>query len=347
MKKIQYLEIARGIAAILVVMHHATLDAPAFYNYSPFNNFFLFGKAGVDFFFVLSGFIIYYIHSEDSRSLANILNYILKRLIRVYPIFLFVSILLLGAYTLLPQWSPRVDQINLTYIATSFLLLPSATPPLLSVSWTLIHEMLFYFLFILMILNKKIGAIIFVFWAFIILSFNLFSQDIVFPFSFYFNNYNLEFLLGMLVAYAIKSHAFLKLHGWALQTVVIGVVVFLINGINVNYDFIGLGGFLTTIIFGLSSGSIIFGLATLPSLDQTTKLSKMLLLLGGASYSIYLIHNPIQSVLHRFILVTDMHLFMYPNLIFLLISILCIFAGILLHVFIEKPMLNYFRKKLL
>jgi len=347
MKKIQYLEIARGIAAILVVLHHATLDAPTFYGFNPFNNFFFFGKAGVDFFFVLSGFIIYYIHSEDNCSLTNIRNYVLKRLIRVYPIFLFVSILLLGAYILLPQWSPRVDLINLKYIATSFLLLPSTTSPLLSVSWTLVHEMFFYLLFILMILNKKIGTIIFAFWALLILSFNLFFQDIVFPFSFYFSKYNFEFILGIAVAYAIKSHAFLNLQDRALQTVIIGIAVFLINGVNVNYDLIELDGFLTTIIFGLSSAIIIFGLTTLPFLDQTTKLSKMLLLLGSASYSIYLIHNPLQSVLHRFIRTIDMQLFMYPNLIFILIAVLCIFAGVLMHVLIEKPILKYLRKKFL
>lgn len=40
MQKLQYLEIARGMAALLVVLHHATLGAPVFYNAEPFYNFF-------------------------------------------------------------------------------------------------------------------------------------------------------------------------------------------------------------------------------------------------------------------------------------------------------------------
>ena len=58
------LEIARGFAAIMVLLFHAsTISAYEFgYGERPFGNLFLTGRAGVDFFFVLSGFIITYIH---------------------------------------------------------------------------------------------------------------------------------------------------------------------------------------------------------------------------------------------------------------------------------------------
>lgn len=193
------------MAALLVVLHHATLGAPVFYNAEPFYNFFLFGSAGVDFFFVLSGFIIYYIHSDDQNSWTAIKKYILKRIIRIYPAFLLVSLVLLGAYLTFPQWSPRGDLINMQYLTDSLLLLPSSQRPLLTVGWTLVHEMFFYTVFIVVILNKKIGVSLLWGWGLLILLANVYIVKLDFPSSFYLNAHNLEFLLGMGVAYLIKS----------------------------------------------------------------------------------------------------------------------------------------------
>ncbi len=58
---------ARGVAALMVVLYHATraLSLPQYLGYIPFDNAFGFGHAGVDFFFVLSGFIIMHAHAAD------------------------------------------------------------------------------------------------------------------------------------------------------------------------------------------------------------------------------------------------------------------------------------------
>jgi peptidoglycan/LPS O-acetylase OafA/YrhL len=206
MPKLQYLQWARGVAASLVVFHHITLDFLSFYQYKAFNNFFYFGMAGVDFFFVLSGFIIYYIHSNDNPSVKNIKNYILKRLIRVYPPVLFISSILLISYLIMPNLTARSELFEFTFLVKSFLLLPQKYAPLLTVSWTLVHEMFFYTLFIALIFNKKIGLFIFMFWSLSILLFNIFTKQLSFPYSFYFNLHNLEFLFGILVAYLFKNN---------------------------------------------------------------------------------------------------------------------------------------------
>jgi exopolysaccharide production protein ExoZ len=58
---------ARGVAALMVVFYHTTrsLSLPQYLGYIPLNNVFGFGHAGVDFFFVLSGFIITRTHTVD------------------------------------------------------------------------------------------------------------------------------------------------------------------------------------------------------------------------------------------------------------------------------------------
>ena len=60
--KLESIEAGRGVAATAVVLHHASASANAFSGQGPqvLTSIFDLGYLGVDFFFVLSGFIIYY-----------------------------------------------------------------------------------------------------------------------------------------------------------------------------------------------------------------------------------------------------------------------------------------------
>lgn len=79
------LQVCRGIAAILVAFVHATAQYERNMPVSFLANWFTFGHSGVDFFFVLSGFIIWFIHSEDIGKPNRFKNFALKRLARIYP----------------------------------------------------------------------------------------------------------------------------------------------------------------------------------------------------------------------------------------------------------------------
>jgi len=79
---------ARGIAALLVVVHHCagTLALPKYAGVAFAGGYFVpFGRAGVDFFFVLSGFIIAWIHSGDVGDRSQLGQYTAKRLARIFP----------------------------------------------------------------------------------------------------------------------------------------------------------------------------------------------------------------------------------------------------------------------
>ena len=69
--KLTSIEAARGIAAVMVVFYHAARHLKADYNVMPWEGIAQFGHAGVDFFFVLSGFIIFFVHrtSADHKYL--------------------------------------------------------------------------------------------------------------------------------------------------------------------------------------------------------------------------------------------------------------------------------------
>ncbi len=165
--KLKGIEAARGIAACLVVALHAThlLFAPKFYAAVPLWGVFRFGHAGVDFFFVLSGFIIFHVHRQDLqvRRRGNAWRYACKRFLRVYPTY-WIVLALFGAVLI---YSPYRDpaQTGIGNVIASVLLLPRLQEPILGVAWTLRHELLFYGLFGLLLLNRALGVAAFAAWG--------------------------------------------------------------------------------------------------------------------------------------------------------------------------------------
>ncbi|WP_309498689.1 acyltransferase family protein [Sulfurovum sp.] len=126
-----------------------------------------------------------------------------------------------------------------------------------------------------------------------------------------------------------------------------GIIVFLFAGLNIDYEFFQLNGLLNVLLFGFSSAMIIFGLVKLQNPQNRNIFFRLLLLLGAASYSIYLIHNPLISVLNRIVQKLNMQAWVYPEVTYLMIVTLSIFVGIVFHLLIEKPVLQYFRNKFL
>lgn len=94
MGKIYSIQYLRGIACLLVVLLHIKSLMPVEYR-SLFSN----GGIGVDIFFIISGFIIYYATSNPGEAKGNV--YFTKRILRIYPLFfvvwLITSILNYGA----------------------------------------------------------------------------------------------------------------------------------------------------------------------------------------------------------------------------------------------------------
>lgn len=72
------LQAGRGIAAMLVVLFHlgGAFAAEKYFGIAAFSIPFKFGSAGVELFFVLSGFIIFSAHRDDIGQVSKIAGYI-------------------------------------------------------------------------------------------------------------------------------------------------------------------------------------------------------------------------------------------------------------------------------
>ena len=140
------LQVFRGIAAMLVVLYHASVYSQEQLGFSFLGGAFLFGHTGVDFFFVLSGFIIYYIHRADIGLPSRFRPYLKKRVLRVIPVYWIVTSIKLALIVAIPTLAKSYERDPLNLIS-SYLLLPQRNLPLIGAAWTLTYEALFYLFF--------------------------------------------------------------------------------------------------------------------------------------------------------------------------------------------------------
>ncbi len=100
-KQIGALTSLRGIAALIVVVHHfAYYTLPQTGKFlSSYSHFFQNGYLCVDFFFILSGFIMAHVYANDFYGQVNksdYWKYLRARFARIYPLHLFTLLVLVG-----------------------------------------------------------------------------------------------------------------------------------------------------------------------------------------------------------------------------------------------------------
>lgn len=136
----------RGIAALAVMCYHTGTIYAKHFDVVLFGNAFRSGFLGVDFFFVLSGFVMYWAHAQDLGQPKALGGFVKKRLLRIMPLYWVVL-----AFKLLRDWR----QFDWVVALCAALLLPYPRPPYITVSWTLSYEMLFYAAVALMIVLPR------------------------------------------------------------------------------------------------------------------------------------------------------------------------------------------------
>lgn len=339
--KLHGVEAARGVAALLVVLVHATnMLAPAKYlGAVPLAGVFKFGHAGVDFFFVLSGFIIYFIHGHELGDRSRWLPYWRKRLIRIYPVYWIV---LLG-YGAILAVSPTRDMTERmpAVIVSAITLYPHELGPILGVAWTLSHEMLFYGLFGLMFLNRRLGATVLAVWA------GLVVVNLLQPFGdhfwrhFVFRIFNIHFFLGMLVAHAVRH--------WPLRS----PAAFLVGGVALFFG-AGLRESLGApvpvewaplhLAYGLGSAAAVYGLVGLEQSGRL-KVPRLAVALGAASYSVYLLHTIVIMLFQQVLLRITPAVLAWPTFAFVLTVLVAVAASMCFSRVIEQPLLRFLNRR--
>lgn len=257
MHKLRSIQVLRGIAAAAVVVHHA-------YRHVDPNGIARVGAAGVDLFFVISGFIMATIGPGRRPG-----DFIFDRVWRIFPMWLIA----------VSPWL-LIGHHDLPTVLTSLTLWPiwngTFHTPALLLGWTLCFEMLFYCAFALALASKPVVPL--VAFAFCILLAP--KTDL---FSYVGSPMIIEFLAGVCIAQLPR----IRYPGILM---IVGAALFCFAPMDAYTWIFGWHGFDRLLGWGIPSVMIVYGAI---SMDQYFKRPafNFAVLLGDASFSIYLFHE--------------------------------------------------------
>jgi len=262
---IESLQAGRGVAAFAVVLYHAGLAARDFAGQREAYDLLRLGYLGVDFFFVLSGFIIYHSTVGRRRSLRD---YAVARFRRVYLPYYPIGLAMALFYALLPK------DVHVWSWLSTLTLAPIDTRPALAVAWTLQHEVLFYLLFGLFYFSGTLALGLLAWGACILfLGTHLPFADV-----------NLEFFFGIAIAIFYRRG---DIPRWILIFAPLFFIIWIWRGADEAHR----------VWFGAAVACLV---AWLAQAERTgLKVPASLVLLGAASYSLYLVHDPVISITAR------------------------------------------------
>lgn len=328
------LQVFRGLAALSVVGHHAALSTDAFVQRLPAGWMALFdlGALGVDFFFVLSGFIIMHSHRNEAGNGQAVGAYIYKRLARIFPAYWPVGLAVLGLHLVLPCMSASGGR-EFSYLS-SILLMPADLPPALSVAWTLVHELVFYAMFMLWFVSRRVFGWALLLWAVALAATALAAAGPTGWLRYPLSLLNVEFMLGV-VAAIVYGRAPLRLPS--------GMLVAGGGGLagGALYSIYG-GAAPATVRLGLALGLAVLMLGVvLREQQRPMAWPAGMLMLGNASYSLYLVHNPLLSITQRL----AGRLAMNWPLAMLWGVGLSVVCGYAYYLWVERPALKLFRPR--
>jgi peptidoglycan/LPS O-acetylase OafA/YrhL len=297
---------------------------------------------------VISGFIITLVAKKFVRE-HGFQDFLTKRLLRILPIYWILTL-----FELIHALMRHPERLPLNTTIKSMILLPifdqgSFIFPLISLGWTLSFELYFYLIVALFLLRKRKNFIVQLI-AFMgsLVCIGLFVPEINNPlFRFITNPIVIEFLLGCLIGMLYLSGSRLKptlsygLLGIAflmfLSTIIFG------NGDTSRAESILIDNKapIRLLVWGIPSAALVAGLLFL-ELNQRLQFNKQLILIGDASYSIYLTHYFALTLFTKFWYVSRLP---FPDVFIILAIMFATLIGTGFYLLVEKKLLHYLNSK--
>lgn len=352
--RIESLTSIRFLAAMMVLFSHlgflAKSEDPVLRNI--YENVFYEGYIGVTFFFILSGFILSFSYANRLKNNEITLSdYIISRFARIYPLHILtllfaLPIVFYGAYKNNDSLLPLIPNIFLvqSFVPSSEYFFSGNAP-----SWSLSNEMFFYLLFPFLLFRNNLFLVI------ISLAIVLFQVTVsqlglssgkqhyliyIFPIT-----RLLDFMVGILLfrVYCHFKDKSININPDAFQIFAIGL---LILAITMKQNI--LQAYRYDLYYILPMSLLIFSFAYSEGKISSFLSGKVFILLGEASFSLYLIHQ----LVIRYISVANKLTFGFNggtwDLVFsLLVIIVSIILSLIMYRFYELTATRRFRNFLL
>lgn len=294
---LESIESLRGVAALMVLFFHLVLlvkiPAPAGFGFIASH----FGF-GVPLFFTLSGFVLAYGYADALASRAQIVNFYLRRIFRIAPLFYAALALWLAANWVMSGTTVSAQTLflNVTFL---FGLVPGQHQSVVWAGWSIGIEMLFYLLFpVFAVLVSSVRSSLVAFVVSCVVSAAVYRALVAAgqPSYAYMNlGTHLPFFvagMGCYRCWQATRFARLPVPGWGLLAAAVLLVVALTASPRVHMAVASIG-------FERNIWAIVFALVILSVCLARNPLleSAPLRHLGKLSYSVYLLHPMVMAAL--------------------------------------------------
>jgi len=347
-RKYEMIDGLRGFLAIGVFIHHSSI----WYAYihtneweAPDSNFYnQAGQTSVAFFFMITSFL-FVSKMIKSNTDFNWKNFFISRVMRLIPMYYFSLIIIIVTILFLSNWKITVSTFDFSLSIFRWLLFGIAGESRINneeytslinagVLWTLSFEWLFYVsmpLFGFVILKKK-PALLYIIIAVI------FSTLIICKLSISQMHHLYSFALGAIAAFILKYTNASKYAGLIWITFLMIICIILIGQFK-TIESIVCKICIAIVFTCVAAGNSIFGMLK----------SSTIKLLGDISYSTYLLHGIFLFYVFHFGNdvegVKNLSPIEFWIIIFLITPIL-VFTSFLTFKYIEKPALEFSKRKL-
>ena len=344
-RTLELVQIFRGAAAVMVMLYHLGLINRF---HSPFlGGAFAFGHSGIDFFFVLSGFIMLYVHWNGARGAGVVgrlrasVRFLVLRAVRIFPIYWCVLAVTVAAVWMFPPrreyvWAPLTTLEPSTLVNAIFLADPDHA--IVAVAWTLSYELIFYGFFAsYFLVGRAVFAVLVLAWSVALAT--QWAGITGWPHPFLLRTIVGEFFVGCLVAVLAHRCGRRRMSGWWLLLPLAVIVA------TARAEFLGVidayKWWALPYAFLLLIGAVY---------DQSTvrRYPRALVLVGEASYAIYLIHYGMIVLFAQTVARSSWRatLSRAPNTTLLVLAAIIVLTGILVHWTIERPLWHGARRRL-
>lgn len=288
-KRIEQLDGLRGIFSVFVIAHHHN----AFKSSIFYNNFFVINSSlFVDFFFVLSGFVIAINYIDTINTKQDFIQFIKKRFFRLYPLLFYTEIVFLIA-NLFGDHSTLKNASDLSFSYYFLTVLDTLTfmgsTPIFGgwmglnyPAWSISSEMIAYVIFGMVLLLwphfKNLAFIVIIVFSTI---FTILYGEYMLSYDYGFIRGTLCFSIGVLTFQTLKERE-LKLSFWEIPYLIILVLLMYCTHF---YEWN-----LMKLIFPIWFAVGIMVFANSNGIIKQILTTKAFQYLGRISYSIYLNH---------------------------------------------------------
>jgi len=345
--KLVHIQVLRALAALSVAFLHAQHDAAGLaartgWSFPALDRFPW--MAGVDVFFVISGFIMVYASRPLFGQEGVQGTFLVRRLLRIVPLYWAVTSLYLAVALVAPALL-NSEAIPAWQVLASYLFIPFERPdgtaqPLYSLGWTLNYEMFFYLLFAGVLAwprGRAVGLLVGGLTLLVLVG-RLFRLPQ--PLAFWTDPILLEFAfglgLGLLHAKGVRLGRGLR---WVLVAVALGLLAMNLIDLRSNLNE------MRPLAWGVPAALLVAAASLTATTRKPSLLTRFGEMTGDASYAIYLVHPFVIRGMGVLLARTGIDAVLGPWGFIVLVLAATLAASLLVHRFFERPVADFVRAR--